>query len=62
MEDGELHEKLEELTDLEIAILLSLVAKQHCIIDTEEDAIDDLEKELRLVCATSESSGKELTD
>lgn len=62
MEDGELHEKLEELTDLEIAILLSLVAKQHCIIDTEEDAIDDLEKELRLVCAISESSGKELTD
>ncbi|KAL1956049.1 hypothetical protein VTO42DRAFT_7864 [Malbranchea cinnamomea] len=43
-----LFSKLEGLTDLETAILLCIVAREHCIIDTERDALDDLENELKL--------------
>ena len=47
------HQKLirdvQELTDIELAILLCLVAGQHCIIETEEDALDNLQEELQLV-------------
>lgn len=49
MEATGLVEKIQELTDLELAVLLSLVASQHCIIQTEEDSLDSLEQELRLV-------------
>lgn len=41
-----------DLTDLELAVLLCLVAREHCLIETERDALDDLEKELRLVLYT----------
>lgn len=47
-------EKVKELTDIELAILLSLLANQHCMIQTEDDALHSLENELRLVsCAAS---------
>lgn len=45
-----LFDKLEGLTDLEAAVLLCIVAREHCIVDTERDAIEDLENELKLVC------------
>ena len=41
--------KVQELTDVELAILLCLVANQHCIIETEGDALDALQEELQLV-------------
>lgn len=44
-----LFDKLEDLTDLEIAILLCLVAQEHGIIDTDNETIDDLGSELSLV-------------
>ncbi|PGH27680.1 hypothetical protein AJ80_00695 [Polytolypa hystricis UAMH7299] len=49
MEFPGLFDRIEDLSDLEIAILLCLVAKEHCIIDTQRDVLDDLETELRLV-------------
>lgn len=44
-----LYDKLEDLTDLEIAVLLCLVAQEHGIIETDDESIDDLGKELSLV-------------
>ena len=41
--------KVQSLSDLELATLLCLVAKQHCLIETEEDVIDDLSQEVALV-------------
>lgn len=39
-----------QLSDLEVAILLSLVAREHCLIETTSHCINDLAKELALVC------------
>ena len=44
-----LEEKVQGLSDLELAVLLSLIAGQHCIIETEKDALDTLAEELKLV-------------
>lgn len=43
-------DKVHELSDLELATLLCLVAQEHCIIDTDPDVLDDLVTELQLVC------------
>lgn len=40
---------VEDLTDLELAILLSLVAQHHCMIVTNDECLDDLASELALV-------------
>lgn len=40
-----------DLSNIEIAFLLSLVAQEHCLIETTEDAIHDVAKELALVIA-----------
>ena len=42
-------EKVHDLSDVELAALICLVAKEHCIIDTEPDSIDELVQELELV-------------
>lgn len=44
-----LAQKIEELSDLELALLLSFVAKEHCLIQTEGDAFAALGEELQLV-------------
>ncbi|KAL1996196.1 hypothetical protein VTN49DRAFT_248 [Thermomyces lanuginosus] len=38
------------LTDLELAILLSLISESHCLIETLDEGIDDVSKELALIC------------
>lgn len=40
----------QELSDLEVAILLCRAAHGHCRIDTARDNIFDVAKELALVC------------
>lgn len=50
MADETLLDKVHDLSDLELAALICLVAQEHCIIDTEPDALDDLVQELELVC------------
>ncbi|KAI9149417.1 hypothetical protein HJFPF1_11469 [Paramyrothecium foliicola] len=51
MADESLLEKVHDLSDLELAILLCLVSRQHCIISTPADAIDDLIQELQLIAS-----------
>jgi hypothetical protein len=51
MADQTLLTKVHELSDLELAALICLVAQEHCIIDTDKDSIDELVQELELVWA-----------
>lgn len=44
-------DNVRDLTDLELAILLSLIAQQHCLISTDDDFIDDLSSELALIAS-----------
>ena len=52
VEPSGLVQRVQELTDLELAMLLSFVAGQHCIISAEQDDLEPLEQEL---CLVSES-------
>jgi len=49
MADASLIDTVHELSDLELAALICLVAQEHCIIDTDPSALDDLVQELELV-------------
>lgn len=49
MDTSGLVERVQQLTDLELAILLCLVADQNCIIQAEQDDMKSLEQELQLV-------------
>lgn len=49
--DPRLLQQLHELNDIELAALLSLIAREHCLISTPTDAVDDLTEELRLIAA-----------
>lgn len=40
---------IHELSDLELAVLLSLVGQGHCLISTDDDLVDDLASELSLI-------------
>jgi len=42
-------EKVQTLSDLELAALVCLVAEQHCIIETERQLLDNVGEELKLV-------------
>lgn len=44
-----LHEKIQGLSDLELATLASLIAEQHCVIGVEADGLDGVVEELQLV-------------
>ncbi|KAJ5160210.1 uncharacterized protein N7482_007214 [Penicillium canariense] len=48
-----LEELVRQLSDLEVALLLSLVAYEHCLIETTGDCIDDLAQELALICSNT---------
>ena len=50
MDDRSLSEQIHNLSDLELANLLCLIADQHCIINTDEEFLDTLAHELQLVC------------
>lgn len=43
-------EKVQTLSDLELAVLVCIVAEQHCIVQTEVQLIESVEEELKLVC------------
>ncbi|KAL8768886.1 MAG: hypothetical protein Q9209_004940 [Squamulea sp. 1 TL-2023] len=45
----DLVQRVEELGDLELALLLSFVANEHCLIQTEIEGLDSLQQELQLV-------------
>lgn len=49
MADESLYDRIHDLTDLELAALLSLINREHCLISTPQHAIHDLVAELQLV-------------
>ncbi|KAH7318350.1 hypothetical protein B0I35DRAFT_431886 [Stachybotrys elegans] len=51
MADETLLDKVHDLSDLELAVLLCLVSRQHCLISTPSDFADDLVQELQLVAS-----------
>ena len=55
MADEGLLDKVQDLSDLELAALLCLTNQEHCIIDTDTEAVDDLVQELRMVCLAQHS-------
>lgn len=61
MADETLFAKVQGLSDLELATLLCLVHQEHCIIDTDPGAEDDLVHELRLVSSLLQSFNVYLT-
>jgi hypothetical protein len=42
-------DRIRDLSDLELAALLCLVADEHCLIATEDGLVDTLERELEVV-------------
>lgn len=50
MADEDLLDKVHSLSDLELAVLLCLINREHVLISTPPAAIDDLVQELQLVC------------
>ncbi|KAJ5690021.1 hypothetical protein N7462_004413 [Penicillium macrosclerotiorum] len=53
MDDSDLGDIARQLSDLEVALLLSLVANEHCLFETTGGSIDDLAKELALICSST---------
>ncbi|AEO62628.1 uncharacterized protein THITE_2107016 [Thermothielavioides terrestris NRRL 8126] len=51
MADEQLLDKVHSLSDLGLAVLLCLVAREHCLISTEPDSVDELAEELRLIAS-----------
>jgi hypothetical protein len=51
MDDAEdsLAVKVQALSDLELAVVICIVAGQHCIIESEHELLNDVGKELELV-------------
>ena len=45
--------KAQRLSDVELAVLLSLASDEHCIIHSETESLADLRDEVRLVCSAS---------
>ncbi|KAL3455465.1 hypothetical protein BJX64DRAFT_272375 [Aspergillus heterothallicus] len=41
----------QELSDLELALLLCLGGQEHCLIETDESSINDVAAELALICS-----------
>lgn len=52
MEASNIADLAPDLSSLEVALVLSLGAHEHCLIETTEDAINDVAKELALVIYT----------
>ncbi|KAJ6119939.1 hypothetical protein N7523_004219 [Penicillium sp. IBT 18751x] len=53
MDDLSLEDIVRKLSDLEVALLLCLVAREHCLIETTRDGVHDLAKELALICSNT---------
>ncbi|KAI1635910.1 hypothetical protein F4809DRAFT_611810 [Biscogniauxia mediterranea] len=51
--DEELLRKVQDLGDLDLAVLLCLISREHCIVSTEPPSLDDLVAELQLVASRS---------
>ncbi|KAK3937652.1 hypothetical protein QBC46DRAFT_392073 [Diplogelasinospora grovesii] len=50
-DEDQLLRKIHSLSDLELAALLCLIAREHCLISTTIDSVDELTEELGLVAS-----------
>ncbi|KAF2646358.1 hypothetical protein P280DRAFT_512538 [Massarina eburnea CBS 473.64] len=55
--DSNITEKVQALSDIELAVLLCLITEQHCIIETDEPSLDLLAQEIKLT-TTLDDFGK----
>ncbi|CAI6341303.1 unnamed protein product [Periconia digitata] len=55
MEDAEdrMVEKVQTLSDIELAVLLSLITDHHCIIEAIPESLDDVTHEIRLIASNT---------
>ncbi|KAF1970649.1 hypothetical protein BU23DRAFT_581979 [Bimuria novae-zelandiae CBS 107.79] len=44
-----IEDKVQALSDIELAALLCLITEQHCIIEAEKQSLDEIDQEIRLV-------------
>ncbi|KAI0514432.1 hypothetical protein F5B22DRAFT_611574 [Xylaria bambusicola] len=51
MADEDIVNKIRELGDVDLAVLLCLISREHCIISTDPEYLDDLTVELQLVAS-----------
>ncbi|EHA55301.1 hypothetical protein MCOR27_004777 [Pyricularia oryzae] len=49
MADDDLLDKVHNLSDIELAVLLCLISREHCLISTPSEALNDLVGELHLI-------------
>ena len=47
--DDRIVDKVQALSDIELAVLLCLVADQHCIVEADAEVIDRVGVELQIV-------------
>lgn len=52
-ETNTLVDKAQELGDLELAVLLCLIANEHCIIEADQQDLKQAEKELQSICSNT---------
>lgn len=48
-------DKVQALSDIELAVLLCLVAGQHCILEADKLSLNDTDQEIRLVSTSLEN-------
>ena len=61
MDVSDFVDHIQDLSDLELATLLCLIAKEHCLFETVDVLIDDLASELALVSRSLFSENHNLT-
>jgi hypothetical protein len=61
MDVSDFVDHVQDLSDLELATLLCLIAKEHCLFETADALIDDLASELALVSRSLLSENHNLT-
>ncbi|KAI1422135.1 hypothetical protein F5Y12DRAFT_645680 [Xylaria sp. FL1777] len=62
MADEDLVHKVRELGDIDLAALLCLISREHCIISTDAEYLDDLTVELQLVASRTFGLGSAVVD
>ncbi|KAI1645561.1 uncharacterized protein F4817DRAFT_342989 [Daldinia loculata] len=62
MADEDLLHRIHGLEDLDLAALLCLVSREHCIVSTEPEELDTLVEELRLVASQTFNLSSALVD
>ncbi|KAI0810652.1 hypothetical protein GGR55DRAFT_644831 [Xylaria sp. FL0064] len=62
MADEDLVRKVRQLGDIDLAALLCLISREHCIISTDAEYLDDLTVELQLVASRTFGLGSAVVD